>query len=94
MTVWFVMHSGTFVLGALTDGTKSPVSSTRPDETWFPHFPRTRPTLSIIPCIAHGLASYDGTIGINVLAAKPGSAAQKGAKHFPPSTACECKRRR
>jgi enamine deaminase RidA (YjgF/YER057c/UK114 family) len=47
------------------------------NETWSRYFAKTRPTLSIIPCIEHGLASYDGTIEINVLAAKPGSAAQK-----------------
>ena len=47
------------------------------NETWSRYFAKTRPTLSIIPCAEHGLASYDGTIEINVLAAKPGSAAQK-----------------
>jgi enamine deaminase RidA (YjgF/YER057c/UK114 family) len=47
------------------------------NETWSRHFAKTRPSLSIIPCAEHGLASYDGTIEINVLAAKPGSAAQK-----------------
>ena len=35
------------------------------------------PTVSIIPCIEHGLAPYDGKIEINVIAAKPGSAAAK-----------------
>jgi enamine deaminase RidA (YjgF/YER057c/UK114 family) len=33
--------------------------------------------LSIIPCIEHGLAPYDGKIEINLIAAKPGSAASK-----------------
>ena len=33
--------------------------------------------LSIIPCREYGLAPHDGKIEINVLAAKPGSAAQK-----------------
>jgi enamine deaminase RidA (YjgF/YER057c/UK114 family) len=33
--------------------------------------------VSIIPCIEHGLASYDGKIEINIIAAKPGSAAGK-----------------
>ncbi len=47
------------------------------NETWSRHFAKTRPSLSIIPIAPHGLASYDGTIEINVLAAKPGSAAQK-----------------
>jgi enamine deaminase RidA (YjgF/YER057c/UK114 family) len=47
------------------------------NETWSRYFAKTRPSLSIIPIAAHGLASYDGTIEINVLAAKPGSAAQK-----------------
>ena len=47
------------------------------NEAWTRHFAKSPPTLSIIPCIDHGLASYDGKIEINVLAAKPGSAAQK-----------------
>jgi enamine deaminase RidA (YjgF/YER057c/UK114 family) len=33
--------------------------------------------VSIIPCIEHGLAPRDGKIEINVIAAKPGSAAAK-----------------
>src|SRR6516225_5633655 len=37
---------------------------------------RARAGLSI-PCIEHGLAPYDGKIEINVIAAKPGSAASK-----------------
>jgi enamine deaminase RidA (YjgF/YER057c/UK114 family) len=44
---------------------------------WSRHFAVAPPTLSIIPCIEHGLAPYDGRIEINVLAAKPGSAAGK-----------------
>jgi enamine deaminase RidA (YjgF/YER057c/UK114 family) len=47
------------------------------NEAWSKHFGRSRPTLSIIPCIDHGLAPYDGKIEINVIAAKPGSAASK-----------------
>jgi len=47
------------------------------NEVWSRHFGETGPTYSIIPCIAHGLAPYDGKIEINVLAAKPASAAQK-----------------
>jgi enamine deaminase RidA (YjgF/YER057c/UK114 family) len=47
------------------------------NEAWLRHFEKSPPTLSIIPCIDHGLAPYDGKIEINVLAAKPGSAAQK-----------------
>jgi enamine deaminase RidA (YjgF/YER057c/UK114 family) len=42
--------------------------------TWTRHFGEAGPSLSIIPCIAHGLAPYDGKIEINVIAAKPGSA--------------------
>jgi enamine deaminase RidA (YjgF/YER057c/UK114 family) len=38
---------------------------------WTKHFGAAGPTVSIIPCIAHGLAPYDGKIEINVIAAKP-----------------------
>jgi enamine deaminase RidA (YjgF/YER057c/UK114 family) len=41
------------------------------NETWTKHFGAAGPTVSIIPCIAHGLAPYDGKIEINVIAAKP-----------------------
>jgi enamine deaminase RidA (YjgF/YER057c/UK114 family) len=44
---------------------------------WTKHFGAAGPTVSIIPCIDHGLAPYDGKIEINVIAAKPGSAAAK-----------------
>jgi len=44
---------------------------------WTRHFKQSPPTLSIIPCIEHGLAPYDGKIEINIIAAKPGSAASK-----------------
>src|ERR1700689_943983 len=44
---------------------------------WTKHFGTAGPTVSIIPCIAHGLAPHDGKIEINVIAAKPGSAASK-----------------
>ena len=47
------------------------------NETWMQHFGEAGPTVSIIPCIEHGLAPYDGKIEINVIAAKPGSAASK-----------------
>jgi enamine deaminase RidA (YjgF/YER057c/UK114 family) len=47
------------------------------NEAWTRHFGASGPTVSIIPCIAHGLAPYDGKIEINVIAAKPGSAAGK-----------------
>ncbi len=47
------------------------------NEAWTRHFGASGPTVSIIPCIAHGLAPYDGKIEINVIAAKPGSAAKK-----------------
>jgi enamine deaminase RidA (YjgF/YER057c/UK114 family) len=47
------------------------------NETWTRHFGEAGPTVSIIPCIDHGLAPYDGKIEINVIAAKPGSAAGK-----------------
>jgi enamine deaminase RidA (YjgF/YER057c/UK114 family) len=49
------------------------------NETWTRHFAKSPPTLSIIPCIDHALAPYDGKIEINVIAVKPGSAAQKHA---------------
>ena len=44
---------------------------------WIKHFGTAGPSVSIIPCIEHGLAPYDGKIEINVIAAKPGSAASK-----------------
>jgi enamine deaminase RidA (YjgF/YER057c/UK114 family) len=47
------------------------------NEAWTRHFGDNGPGVSIIPCIAHGLAPYDGKIEINVIAAKPGSAASK-----------------
>jgi enamine deaminase RidA (YjgF/YER057c/UK114 family) len=47
---------------------------------WTRHFGDAGPGVSIIPCIPHGLAPYDGKIEINVIAAKPGSAAAK--KHI------------
>jgi enamine deaminase RidA (YjgF/YER057c/UK114 family) len=46
-------------------------------EAWTRHFSKSGPTWSVIPCIPHGLAPFDGKIEINVLAARPGSAAQK-----------------
>jgi len=46
-------------------------------EVWTRHFGKTQPTWSVIPCSEHGLAPYHGKIEINVLAAKPGSAAKK-----------------
>lgn len=47
------------------------------NEAWTRHFKNSPPTLSIIPCIEHGLAPYDGKIEINVIAVKPGAAARK-----------------
>ena len=47
------------------------------NEAWTRHFGASGPTVSIIPCIDHGLAPYDGKIEINVIAARPGSAAGK-----------------
>jgi enamine deaminase RidA (YjgF/YER057c/UK114 family) len=47
------------------------------NETWTRHFGDKGPTVSIISCIEHGLAPHDGKIEINVIAAKPGSAAAK-----------------
>jgi len=44
---------------------------------WTEHFGARGPSVSIIPCIEHGLAPYDGKIEINVIAAKPGSRAAK-----------------
>jgi enamine deaminase RidA (YjgF/YER057c/UK114 family) len=47
------------------------------NEVWSRHFGAAGPTLSIIPCVTQGLAPRDGRIEINVIAAKPGSAAAK-----------------
>lgn len=47
------------------------------NETWTKHFGALGPSYSVIPCIDHGLAPYDGKIEINVIAAKPGSAASR-----------------
>jgi enamine deaminase RidA (YjgF/YER057c/UK114 family) len=47
------------------------------NEVWSRHFGPSGPTFSIIPCIEHGLAPYDGKIEINLLAAKPGSGASR-----------------
>jgi enamine deaminase RidA (YjgF/YER057c/UK114 family) len=47
------------------------------NEAWTRHFGEAGPTVSIIPCSEHGLAPYDGKIEINVIAAKPGSAAAR-----------------
>jgi enamine deaminase RidA (YjgF/YER057c/UK114 family) len=47
------------------------------NEAWCRHFGTNGPGVSIIPCIERGLAPYDGKIEINVIAAKPGSAASK-----------------
>ena len=47
------------------------------NEAWSRHFGAGGPTLSIIPCVEHGLAPREGKIEINVIAAKPGSAARK-----------------
>jgi enamine deaminase RidA (YjgF/YER057c/UK114 family) len=55
------------------------------NEAWTRHFGPSGPTVSIIPCIAHGLAPYDGKIEINVIAARPGSAASK--RHINASAA-------
>jgi enamine deaminase RidA (YjgF/YER057c/UK114 family) len=44
---------------------------------WTEHFGESGPSVSIIPCIEHGLAPYDGKIEINAIAAKPGSRASK-----------------
>src|SRR5215831_12931315 len=47
------------------------------NEVWTRHFGEMGPSVSIIPCIEHGLAPYDGKIEINVIAARPGSAAAR-----------------
>jgi enamine deaminase RidA (YjgF/YER057c/UK114 family) len=47
------------------------------NEAWTRHFGASGPTVSIIPCLAHGLAPHDGKIEINVIAARPGSVASK-----------------
>jgi enamine deaminase RidA (YjgF/YER057c/UK114 family) len=45
---------------------------------WTKHFGTAGPTVSIIPCIAHGLAPFDGKIESNVIAAKP----RAGQRHI------------
>jgi len=47
------------------------------NEVWVKHFGASGPAFSIIPCIEHGLAPYDGKIEINVLAVKPNSTTRK-----------------
>src|SRR5579871_3172010 len=47
------------------------------NEAWTRIFGENGPTVSVIPCIEHGLAPYDGKIEINVIAARPGSAAAR-----------------
>ena len=47
------------------------------NEVWVRHFGESGPVFSVIPCIEHGLAPYDGKIEINVLAIKPGGATRK-----------------
>jgi enamine deaminase RidA (YjgF/YER057c/UK114 family) len=47
------------------------------NEVWAGYFGKSQPTLSVVPCIAHGLAPYDGKIEINVLALRPGGGAKK-----------------
>lgn len=44
------------------------------NEAWTRHFKVSPPTLSVIPCIEHGLAPYDGKIEINIVAVKPDAA--------------------
>jgi enamine deaminase RidA (YjgF/YER057c/UK114 family) len=46
-------------------------------EVWSRHFGKSEPTLSVIPCVEHALAPYDGKIEINVLALKPGGGTKK-----------------
>jgi len=47
------------------------------NEVWSRYCGRSQPTCSILPCVEHALAPYDGKIEINVLAAKPGTSATK-----------------
>jgi len=60
------------------------------NEAWCRHFGANGPGVSIIPCIARGLAPYDGKIEINVIAAKPGSAA--GKRHIDAGVATAFRR--
>jgi enamine deaminase RidA (YjgF/YER057c/UK114 family) len=68
---------------SLEDVVHAQVYLTDPDdyssfnETWTRHFGTSGPTVSIIPCLSHGLAPYDGKIEINVIAARPSSTASK-----------------
>jgi enamine deaminase RidA (YjgF/YER057c/UK114 family) len=47
------------------------------NEVWVRHFGNAGPAFSIIPCIEHGLAPYDGNIEINVMAVRSGGATRK-----------------
>jgi enamine deaminase RidA (YjgF/YER057c/UK114 family) len=47
------------------------------NEVWVRHFGNAGPAFSLIPCIEHGLAPYDGTIEINVMALRSGGATRK-----------------
>ncbi len=63
------------------------------NEVWSRHFGASGPTLSIIPCIEHGLAPYDGKIEINVLAVKSAGSSEEApyrrgrGDRVPPSAA-------
>ena len=78
-----IVPSLKLVGAALEDVAHAQIYLTEPEdysaftEVWSRHFGETGPTLSVIPCIEHGLAPYHGKIEINVLAVKPGSPARK-----------------
>ncbi|MEA2982914.1 MAG: hypothetical protein QOF09_4737, partial [Alphaproteobacteria bacterium] len=80
-----MMQSLALAGATLDDVVHAQVYLTDPDdysafnEAWARHFSKAPPTLDIIPCIAHGLAPYDGKIEINVLALKPGGASKRHA---------------
>jgi enamine deaminase RidA (YjgF/YER057c/UK114 family) len=80
-----MMQSLALAGATLDDVVHAQVYLTDPDdysafnEAWTRHFSKAPPTLDIIPCIAHGLAPYDGKIEINVLALKPGGASNRHA---------------
>ncbi len=63
------------------------------NEAWVRHFGEAGPSVSVIPCTAHGLAPYDGKIEINVIAAKP-AAPPPGAASTPGSRSPFAIRRR
>ena len=59
------------------------------NEVWLHHFGSSGPAFSVIPCIKHGLAPYDGNIEINVLAVRSGGAT--GKRHVDAGVVTGCR---